>query len=52
MSRRGRIRNHVRTVIGFITMQSPGSFPLGMELRLVKSNGILTGWPVTDSDSC
>lgn len=52
LSRRGRIRNHVRTVIGFITMQSPGFFPLGIESRLVKSNGILTGWPVTDSDSC
>ena len=52
LSRRGRIRNHVRTVIGFITIQSPGFFPLGIESRLVKSNGILTGWPVKDSDSC
>nr|DAV11782.1 MAG TPA: hypothetical protein [Caudoviricetes sp.] len=50
--RSGRILNHVRTVIGFITIQSPGSFPFGIESRLVKSNGILTGCSVTDSDSC
>nr|DAZ12970.1 MAG TPA: hypothetical protein [Caudoviricetes sp.] len=39
-------------MIGFITIQSPGSFPFGIESRLVKSNGILTGCSVTDSDSC
>nr|DAO27858.1 MAG TPA: hypothetical protein [Caudoviricetes sp.] len=35
-----------------MTIQSPGFFPSGIESRLVNSNGILTGWPVTDSDSC
>lgn len=50
--RSGRMRNHVRTVIGLITIQSPGSFPLGIESLLVNSNGILTGWSVIVSDSC
>lgn len=50
--RRGRMRNQVRTVIGFMTIQSPGSFPLGIESRLVNSNGILIGCSVTVSDSC
>lgn len=45
-SKSGFNLNQVRTVIGDITIQSPGSFPGGRLSLLLKSNGIFSGCSV------